>query len=186
MENLMDKRLRGELIARYLDAETDIREEMLLAEYFAEHAPEADEAAVARLVLAEHPEALLVAGEGAFGPHPSTAGRRMQAKGAHPSTAGRRMWRVVAWSAAAVAAAALAFFLLLRPAAQESPAFTPLEIAESLNMISNLGLGDIESATAVPSGANILVTVHLKDGTDLPFIMSKDGDTGTLSLASTE
>jgi len=53
-------------------------------------------------------------------------------------------------------------------------------------MISNLGLGDIESATAVPSGANILVTVHLKDGTDLPFIMSKDGDTGTLSLASTE
>ena len=172
MENLMDKRLRGELIARYLDAETDIREEMLLAEYFAEHAPEADEAAVARLVLAEHPEALLVAGEGAFGPHPSTAGRRMR--------------RVVAWSAAAVAAAALAFFFLLRPAAQESPAFTPLEIAESLNMISNLGLGDIESATAVPSGANILVTVHLKDGTDLPFIMSKDGDTGTLSLASTE
>ena len=85
-----------------------------------------------------------------------------------------------------MAAAALAFFLLLRPAAQESPAFTPLEIAESLNMISNLGLGDIESATAVPSGANILVTVHLKDGTDLPFIMSKDGDTGTLSLASTE
>jgi hypothetical protein len=172
MENLMDKRLRGELIARYLDAETDIREEMLLAEYFAKHAPEADEAAVARLVLAEHPEALLVAGEGAFGPHPSTAGRRMR--------------RVVAWSAAAVAAAALALFLLLRPAAREASPFTPLEIAESLNMISNLGLGDIESATAVPSGANILVTVHLKDGTDLPFIMSKDGDTGTLSLASTE
>ena len=47
-------------------------------------------------------------------------------------------------------------------------------------------LGDIESVTAVPSGANFLVTVHLKDGSDLPFIMSKDGDTGALSLASTE
>ena len=186
MENLTDKRLRGELIARYLDAETDFREERLLAEYFAEHAPEADEAAAARLVLAEHPEALLAAGERAFDPHPSTVGRRIQVEGAHPSTAGRRMRRAIAWSAATVAAAALALVLLLRPAAQESPAFTPLEIAESLRTVANLGLGDIESVTAVPSGANFLVTVHLKDGSSLPFIMSKDGDTGALSLASTE
>ena len=184
MENLTDKRLRGELIARYLDAETDVREEMLLAEYFAEHAPEADDAAAARLVLAEHPEALLAAGGRAFDPHPSTAGRRMQAKVAHPSTAGRRMRRAIAWSAAAVAAAALALVLLLRPAAQEAPALTPMEIAESLSTIADLG--DIESVTAVPSGANFLVTVRLKDGSDLPFIMSKDGDTGALSLASTE
>ena len=184
MENLTDKRLRGELIARYLDAETDVREEMLLAEYFAEHAPEADETAAARLVLAEHPEALLAAGGRAFDPHPSTAGRRMQAKVAHPSTAGRRMRRAIAWSAAAVAAAALALVLLLRPAAQEAPALTPMEIAESLSTIADLG--DIESVTAVPSGANFLVTVRLKDGSDLPFIMSKDGDTGALSLASTE
>jgi hypothetical protein len=50
----------------------------------------------------------------------------------------------------------------------------------------DLGLGDVESVTAVPSGAKLIVTVHLKDGTDQPFIMSRDGDTGTLSLASTE
>ena len=198
MENLTDKDIRGELIARYMDAETDAREEMLLAEYFAEHAPEADEVAVARLVLAEHPEALLAAGERAFALHPSTSGRRMQVEGPHPSTAGRRMRgnagqegaarrdRRLLWSCAAAAAAALALFLLLRPAAQEAPAFTPLEVAEGLNAIAGLGLGDIESVTAVPSGANFLVTVHLKDGSDLPFIMSKDGDTGALSLASTE
>ena len=198
MENLTDKNIRSELIARYLEAETDVREEMLLAEYFAEHAPEADEAAVARLVLAERPEALLAADERAFAPHPSTAGRRMQAERSHPSTAGRRIrgsarqkgaargGRRLLWSCVAAAAAALALFLLLRPAAQEVPAFTPLEVAEGLNAIANLGLGDIESVTAVPSGANFLVTVHLKDGNDLPFIMSKDGDTGALSLASTE
>lgn len=198
MENLTDKDIRGELIARYLDAEADAREEMLLAEYFAEHAPEADEAAVARLVLAEHPEALLAAGERVFGQHPSVEGRREQVEGPHTSTAGRRMrgiagqegaarrGRRLLWSCAAAAAAALALFLLLRPAAQEAPAFTPLEVAEGLNAIAGLGLGDIESVTAVPSGANFLVTVHLKDGSDLPFIMSKDGDTGALSLASTE
>jgi hypothetical protein len=166
MYDLTDKDFRSGLVARYLDAETDAREEMLLAEYFAEHGPDGDEVAVARLVLAEHPEALLAAGEREFAPRP--APRR----------------RLLLWSCAATAAA-LALFLLLRPTAQPAPTFTPLEIAESLNMISNLGVGDIESATAVPSGANILVTVHLKDGTDLPFIMSKDGDTGTLSLAST-
>ena len=198
MENLTDKNIRSELIARYLEAETDVREEMLLAEYFAEHAPEADEAAVARLVLAERPEALLAAGERAFAPHPSTAGRRMPVERSYPSTAGRRIrgsarqkgaargGRRLLWSCAATVAAALALFLLLRPAAQEVPAFTPLEVAEGLNAIANLGLGDIESVTAVPSGANFLVTVHLKDGNDLPFIMSKDGDTGALSLASTE
>ncbi len=199
MENLTDKNIRGELIARYLEAETDVREEMLLAEYFAEHAPEADEAAVARLLLAERPEALLAAGERAFAPQPSADGRRLHGERPQPSTSGRRLkgqWperqagparrgRRLLWSCAA-AAAALALFLLLRPAAQEAPAFTPLEVAESLSAIANLGLGDIESVTAVPSGANFLVTVHLKDGSDLPFIMSKDGDTGALSLASTE
>ena len=199
MENLTDKNIRGELIARYLEAETDAREEMLLAEYFAEHAPEADEAAVARLLLAERPEALLAAGERAFAPQPSADGRRLHGERQQPSTSDRRLkglgparqagparrGRRLLWSCAA-AAAALALFLLLRPAAQEAPAFTPLEVAESLSAIANLGLGDIESVTAVPSGANFLVTVHLKDGSDLPFIMSKDGDTGALSLASTE
>ena len=199
MENLTDKNIRGELIARYLEAETDAREETLLTEYFAEHAPEADEAAVARLLLAERPEALLAAGERAFATQPSTSGRRLHGERQQPSTSDRRLkgqWperqagaarrgRRLLWSCAA-AAAALALFLLLRPAAQEAPAFTPLEVAESLSAIANLGLGDIESVTAVPSGANFLVTVHLKDGSDLPFIMSKDGDTGALSLASTE
>ena len=91
MGNLTDKNIRGELIARYLEAETDAREEMLLAEYFAEHAPEAGEEVVARLVLAEHPEALLAASERAFAPHPSTSGRRLTLKVPQPSTSGRRL-----------------------------------------------------------------------------------------------
>ena len=170
MYDLTDKDFRSGLVARYLDAETDAREEMLLAEYFAEHEPDGDEVAVARLVLAEHPEALLAAGEREFAARPARSAPRR---------------RLLLWSCAA-AAAALALFLLLRPTAQPAPNLTPLEVAESLSAIANLGLGDIESVTAVHSGANFLVTVHLKDGSDLPFIMSKDGDTGALSLASTE
>ena len=169
MGSLTDKNIRRALIERYLDAETDVREEALLAEYFAGHQPDEDEASMARMLLAEHPEALLAAGERDF----ARAARRAPGR------------RPLLWSCAA-AAAALALVLLLRPAAQEDPAMTPLEIAESLSTIADLGLGDIESVTAVPSGANFLVTVHIKDGSDLTFIMSKDGDTGTLSLASTE
>ena len=201
MESLTDKNIRKSLIERYLAAETDVREEASLAEYFAWHQPDEDEAAVAKMLLAEHPEALLAAGERefdrlaaemagqaghdeAYAGHNGARGGSAAERG-RGGKAARPASRPLLWSVAA-AAAALALFLLLRPAAREASSFTPLEIAESLNMISNLGLGDIESATAVPSGANILVTVHLKDGTDLPFIMSKDGDTGTLSLASTE
>ena len=169
MGSLTDKNIRRALIERYLDAETDVREEALLAEYFAGHQPDEDEASMARMLLAEHPEALLAAGERDF----ARAARRAPGR------------RPLLWSCAA-AAAALALFLLLRPTAPPAPAFTPLEIAESLSTIADLGLGDIESVTAVPSGANFLVTVHIKDGSDLTFIMSKDGDTGTLSLASTE
>jgi hypothetical protein len=183
MESLTDKNIRKALIERYLDAETDVWEEKMLAEHFAGHAPDEDEAAVAKMLLAEHPEALLAAGEQEFGRLAAEmAGHDGARRGGKAVRPGRRL---LLWSCAA-AAAALALFLFLRPAAPEVSPFTPLEIAESLSMISSLGLGDIESATAVPSGANILVTVHLKDGTDLPFIMSKDGDTGTLSLASTE
>ena len=179
MDALTDKNYRKELIARYLDTETDAAEEMRLAEYFATHQPDADEAAVAKMVLAERPEALLSAGEREFG-------REAAACGAAPAGARRaaRRWRLALTGLAA--AAALALVLLLRPASREVPSFTPLEIAESLNTIMDLGLGDVESATAVPSGANLIVTVRLKDGTDLPFIMSRDGDTGALSLASTE
>ena len=182
MENLTDKSIRSALVARYLDAETEAREETLLAEYFAAHAPEDDEVAAARLVLAEHPEALLTVGEREFGPLAvqgvALAGAR-EARG-FGGLAVRR------WALAGLAAAAaIALVFLLRPSAR-TPEFTPVEIAESLSTIVNLGLGDIESVTAVPSGARLIVTVHLKDGTDQPFIMSKDGDTGTLSLASTE
>jgi hypothetical protein len=191
MESLTDKNIRKALIERYLTADTDVREEKMLAEHFAGHAPDEDEAAVAKMLLAEHPEVLLAEGEREFarltaemaghdGARRGSAAER--GRGGKAARPGRRL---LLWSCAA-AAAALALFLLLRPASREASPFTPLEIAESLSMISSLGLGDIESATAVPSGANILVTVHLKDGTDLPFIMSKDGDTGSLSLASTE
>ena len=175
---MTDKNYRKELIAKYMDAETDAAEEIRLAEYFATHQPDADEAAVAKMVLAERPEALIAAGEREFD-------REAGACGAAPAGTRRaaHRWRLALTGLAA--AAVLALFLLLRPAAP-APEFTPLEIAESLNTIMDLGLGDVESATAVPSGANLIVTVRLKDGTDLPFIMSRDGDTGALSLASTE
>lgn len=190
MDALTDNSKRKQLIERYLDAETNTAEEMLLAEYFATHRAEADEEAAARLVLAEHPEALLLAGEREFERAAATSERASTdaaecaaGHGGHSARPARR-WRLAL--AGLAAAAAVALVLLLRPAAQPVPAFTPLEIAESLNTIMDLGLGDVESVTATPSGANLIVTVRLKDGTDLPFIMSRDGDTGALSLASTE
>lgn len=60
-----NKEYRRKLIAKYLEAETTVEEEIALAEYYAlEDLIDADEAAVARLILADHPEAAILSAEG--------------------------------------------------------------------------------------------------------------------------
>ena len=147
MGSLTDKNIRRALIERYLDAETDVREEALLAEYFAGHQPDEDEASMARMLMAEHPEALLAAGERDF----ARAARRAPGR------------RPLLWSCAA-AAAALALFLLLRPTAPPAPAFTPLEIAESLSTIADLGLGERKVDVRAPSVEEVLAELDSLTG----------------------
>ena len=53
----MNKKHRQKLIARYLEADTTVQEEIMLAEYYRTHKAEADEADVARLILMDYPVA---------------------------------------------------------------------------------------------------------------------------------
>ena len=163
---------RKDLIRLYLDAETTCEQEQELAASFATTPPSnEEEMAVYKIMQAVRPIELLVL------PEAGDEYDRM----VKPSKV--RLFCTWGFSLAGVAAAIVAVFLLTgKP---DDPTITPLEIIESLR-VSSLNLGDVESITAVPSGANILVTILLKDGSELPFIMSKDGGTGTLFLASTE
>lgn len=53
----MNRETRKSLVEWYLNAETDTAQESMLAEWFATHKAEPEELSVARLILAEHPEA---------------------------------------------------------------------------------------------------------------------------------
>ena len=99
--------------------------------------------------------------------------------------AGERKRRIVRWSALAgiAAAAAVALLLWLAPArpAPSSP-LTPIQIAEGIQQMMLLDIGDIESIVATPGDNCAILTAHLKDGKTCSYILTCNEDEGTTSL----
>lgn len=173
MMNIEDKDIRISLIEKYLEAETTVSEEIALAQWFSTHAADPDEEAVAKLILLDHPttEALSEEGEEVFD-------RIVGSKRRNPI-------RHAVIYAAGIAAAAL-LFIVLHATVPKVPDFTPLEIAEEMNALMNIGIEEVESISAKPSGRNILITAYLKDGSSSTFLMSRNPETGGLQLLSME
>ena len=65
MMNIQDKDTRMALVARYLEAETTVAEEALLAAYYAANEAEKDERAIAQMIRMEHAGEALLSKEGA-------------------------------------------------------------------------------------------------------------------------
>ncbi len=133
----MNKELRKSLIGKYLNAETDVEQELMLAEWFATHDAGPEEEQVARLIFAEYPEAGYDGAEREF--DSIIASRKMRV-------------RVVRWTyvfAACVAVAVgLALFFPHRPTCD----FNGLEIAQGIERIMFLDMENVESVTARPKG----------------------------------
>ena len=53
----MNREYRKTLIEKYLNAESSLEEERMLAEWFSVHKAESDEESVSKILLAEYPEA---------------------------------------------------------------------------------------------------------------------------------
>lgn len=171
MMNIEDKDIRRALIEKYLNAETTVSEEIALAQWFSAHVAGTDELAVAKLISLNHPsvEALYEEGEAIF-----------------DRIVGSKRWNPIRHTviyAAGIAAAAL-LFIVLHATTPKTPDFTPLEIAEEMNTLMNIGMEEIESISAKPSGRNILITAYLKDGSSSTFLMSRNPETGGLQLLS--
>lgn len=177
MMNIEDKDIRRALIEKYLNAETTVSEEIALSQWFAAHPAGPDEAAVAKLIGLDHPsvEALSEEGDVEFD----------RIAGHQPSVKSRKPVRQVILYAAGIAAAAL-LVLALHTTTHKTPDFTPLEIAEEMNALMSIGMEEIESISAKPSGRNILITANLKDGSSSTFLMSRNPETGGLQLLSME
>lgn len=178
----MDKETRKALLAKYLEAETTVDEEARLREWFATHPADEDEREVALLIglsapcghcLPESDEAV-------------EAFDRMMAE-AEPMQPRKGSRKGFLWMAGLAAAAVLAcLFLLLKPRQEAASVLTPVQIAESIQQMMLLDIGDIESIVANPSGNHALLTVQLTDGRTCTYILSYDGEDGTTSLLACE
>lgn len=165
-----DKEYRQQLLESYLDAGTTVEEEIALAQYYATHTPDADEAAAAALILAGYPQAAILSEEG---------------EKFFDSTVSRRLTARRAWLAAASIAAAIALLFILLPAAENAePEFTPMEIAQNINTIMNLDTEDIESIIAEPKGAKVILIARMKDGSSSTFVMSRDQEDGSTMITA--
>lgn len=165
-----DKEYRQQLLESYLDAGTTVEEEIALAQYYATHTPDADEAAAAALILAGYPQAAILSEDG---------------EKFFDSTVSRRLTARRAWLAAASIAAAIALLFILLPAAENAePEFTPMEIAQNINTIMNLDTEDIESIIAEPKGAKVILIAKMKDGSSSTFVMSRDQEDGSTMITA--
>ena len=165
----MNKELRKSLIGKYLNAETDVEQELMLAEWFATHDAGPEEEQVARLIFAEYPEAGYDGAEREF--DSIIASRKMRV-------------RVVRWTyvfAACVAVAGgVALFFPHRPTCD----FNGLEIAQGIERIMFLDMENVESVTARPKGNNVIITALMTDGSKCSYLMSKDGGTCAVSITA--
>lgn len=166
----MNREYRKTLVEKYLNAEFSLEEERMLAEWFSVHKAESDEESVAKLILAEYPEAAYDAAEKEFD--------------AIISSKQTRRTTILRWAysfaACAVIALGLGIFLNQH---DDTCDFNGIEIAQGINQIMSLDVENIESVIAKPQGNNVILTATMHDGTHCSYLMTKDG-TDALSITA--
>ncbi len=172
--DIKDKDTRMALVARYLEAETTVAEEALLAAYYAANEAEEDERAIAQMIRMEHANEALLSKEGVEEFDRIVS----QTNPKQPKPHIRRM----AWIGGVAAAIALLLVLNVALPRKAAPAeaFTAVEIAGYVQQLMNVE--DVEAVTASPVKECVLVTATLADGTTKMYVMSKDAEEGSTSM----
>ena len=96
----------------------------------------------------------------------------------------KRHHGIVGWTVLGIAtAAAVALLLWLVPPRQssESP-LTPVQIAEGIQQMMLLEIGDIDSIVATPKDSYAILPARLKDGSTCSYILKCNDTEGTTTL----
>lgn len=97
----------------------------------------------------------------------------------------KRHRKIIRWSAVlgAASAAVVALVLWLVPThkAPENP-LTPIQIAEGIQQMMLLEIGDIDSIVATPKDSYAILTARLKDGSTCSYILKCNDAEGTTTL----
>ena len=80
----------------------------------------------------------------------------------------------------AVAACIALFVLFIKPYMSQS--FTPIEIAENIEILMELNVQDVESIVAEPKGTRVILTANMKDGSSSAFTMVRDRKDGSTRI----
>lgn len=170
---LENKQFRKALAERYLDADTTIREEQMLAEYYASHQPDEDEMQIAALIRMTHA---------------GTSDMIDTADFDHITKGGKPVRMILRWSSVAAAAVILMLVSLhighkqLQP--ENQTAISTMQILEGMEMISKIEVGEIESVKAEPQGSTVVITVKLTDGKERSYSMTCNSDASSLSFTA--
>lgn len=184
MITVEDKQTRMALAQRYMDADTSIQEELMLARYYASHPiVDSDEEQMASLIRIAHSEAdpMLQLDSSEFD--------RIVSKHAQPAS---KSLNLIRWSAAAAAAVLLLLVCLRlnRPVAEPVQSdettlqVSTAQILEGMEMLSRIEVGEIESVLAQPTGSTVLITIKLKSGKESTYLMSTCDGGNSLSFMS--
>ncbi|MGM9753097.1 MAG: hypothetical protein ACI3ZK_03465 [Candidatus Cryptobacteroides sp.] len=165
----MDREYRKILIEKYLNTESSLEEERMLAKWFSANEAESDEMYVSKLLLAEYPEASYAIAEKEFDTIVSKPGRRS---------------RIMKWTFSFAACAALIISLEFFFTKQKTCDFNGLEIAQGIEQIMSLNMENVESISARPKGNNVIITALLNDGSSCSYLMSKDAETSAVSITA--
>ena len=178
MINPDNKQERLALAERYLNAETTVQEDQILAHYYATHSVDPDEKEFAAMLTVSRSEAdsSLLTDTSEFD--------RIVGK-----PAGKRH-TILAWTAAAAVALMIILPLSLRhksaqPILSEQDERTTIstsQIMEGMEMLSKIEVGEIESIYAQPTGSTVLITLRLKNGMERTFLMSCDAEENSMSF----
>lgn len=173
MIDIKDKDVRMVLVAKYLEAETTVAEETLLAAYYAANEPEEEERAIALMIQMEHANETLLSEKSAEEFDHIVSQTRLK----QPKPYFRRLvWAV----GAAAIVLSLVFNVALPREAAPSESITTVEIAGYVQQLINVE--DVETITASPVKDCVLVTATLTDGSTKMFIMNKDSEEGSTSM----
>ena len=168
-----NKQYRKALAERYLEADTTIREEQMLAEYYETHLPDDDEMQIAALIRMTHAGASDMI---------DTADFERISKDRRPV----RM--ILKWSSVAAAAVILMLVCLHighKPVLPDTQtAISTMQILEGMEMISKIEVGEIESVKAEPQGNTVVITVKLTDGKERSYSMTCNSDASSLSFTA--
>ena len=97
----------------------------------------------------------------------------------------KRRSKIIRWTTllGGAAAAGIALLLWLAPARPDSnSALSPVQIAEGIQQMMLLDIGEIESIVATPAGSYAILTAQLKDGNTCAYILQCDGKDGNTTL----